>query len=177
MITVHGVTHPGRVRTTNEDALLIDDDLGLFVVADGMGGHNAGDVASKLAVETIRAFMDRSRDGGECTWPFGVDGRLPLDANRPLTAVKLANRRVFRAADSNDDYTRMGTPVAETLVQDDRLMPCSCRRQPRVCLRQRRAIAAHRGRLLGSRGAWGVGVEERALRRQGRSSSAYRPPG
>ena len=82
--------------------------MGLYLVADGMGGHNAGGVASKLAVETIRAFMDRSRDGDECTWPFGVDGCLSLDANRPLTTVKLANRRVFRTADSNDDYTPDG---------------------------------------------------------------------
>lgn len=124
MITAHGVTHPGRVRTANEDTLLIDHDLGLFVVADGMGGHNAGDVASKLAVETMRAFMDRSRDTNECTWPFGVDGRVSLNANRLLTAVKLANRRVFRAADSNDDYTGMGTTVAAALMHDDRLMVC-----------------------------------------------------
>ena len=124
MITAHGVSHTGRVRSTNEDTLLIDDDLGLYVVADGMGGHNAGDVASKLAVATLRAFMVRSRDGNECTWPFGVDGSVSLDANRLLTAVKLANRRVFKAADSNDDYTGMGTTVVATLVQGERLMHC-----------------------------------------------------
>ena len=55
-LAAHGVTHPGR-RTTNEDAFLVDPGRGLFVVADGMGGHNAGEVASGLAVKTIREFL------------------------------------------------------------------------------------------------------------------------
>ena len=57
-LAAHGVTHTGR-RTTNEDALLVDADRGLFVVADGMGGHNAGEVASSLAVKTIGEFLAR----------------------------------------------------------------------------------------------------------------------
>jgi protein phosphatase len=100
MIDAHGVTHPGRVRTINEDALLADEALRLFVVADGMGGHNAGDVASRIAVETVRAFLVRSQDQAECTWPYGIDSRVSLDANRLLTALKVANRKVFRAADA-----------------------------------------------------------------------------
>ena len=121
MVVAHGVTHPGRVRKSNEDAYVIDDALGLYLVADGMGGHNAGDVASKLAVETVRAFLARSEDGTDCTWPFGVDPEVSLDANRLLTAIKLANRRVFKTADGNDDYTGMGSTVVAALVQDNRL--------------------------------------------------------
>ena len=121
MVVTHAVSHPGRVRETNEDAFVIDDTLGLYLVADGMGGHNAGEVAAKIAVETVRAFLTRSEDGSECTWPFGVDPEVSFDANRLVTAVKLANRRVFKTADANDDYTGMGTTVVATLVQDNRL--------------------------------------------------------
>ena len=97
MLTAHGVTHVGHVRKTNEDHLLVDLDLGLFLVADGMGGHIAGEVASRMAVETIRTFIARSQDGGNCTWPFGIDPDASFAVNRLKTAVKLANRRVFRA--------------------------------------------------------------------------------
>jgi hypothetical protein len=55
-VTAHGVTHPGP-RASNEDAFLIDMTGGVFVVADGMGGHNAGEVAAGLAVEAIRTFV------------------------------------------------------------------------------------------------------------------------
>ena len=87
------------MRTVNEDALLVDEALRLFVVADGMGGHHAGDVASRITVETVQAFLIRSQDQAECTWPYGIDSRVSLDANRLLTALKVANRKVFRAAD------------------------------------------------------------------------------
>ena len=54
----------------NEDHLLIDLDLGLFVVADGMGGHQAGEVASRLAVDAVAEFIRRRRRRGDLTWPF-----------------------------------------------------------------------------------------------------------
>ena len=121
MLTAHGVTHPGHVRKTNEDTLLVDLDLGLFLVADGMGGHTAGEVASRLTADTVRAFIARSRDGAKCTWPFGIDPDASFAANRLRTAVQLANRRVFRAGESRDEYTGMGSTVVAALVEDDRL--------------------------------------------------------
>lgn len=121
MIDAYGMTHAGKVRSINEDALLVDEDLRLFVVADGMGGHNAGDVASRIAVETVRAFVARSRDRAECTWPYGIDGNLSLDANRLLTALKVANRKVFKAADGSDDYTGMGTTIVASLVGEEHI--------------------------------------------------------
>ena len=79
----HGVTHVGHVRKTNEDHVRVDLDLGLFLVADGIGGHTAGEVASRMTVDTIHAFIARSQDGGKCTWSFGIDP----DANGALLSV------------------------------------------------------------------------------------------
>ena len=121
MLSAHGVTHPGRVRKTNEDSLLSDETLGLFVVADGMGGHNAGEVASQLAVEAIRGFLLRSA-GDDVTWPYGIDPRLSFGANRLMTAIKLANRRVFKAGESRDEFTGLGTTVVAVFVDDGQLM-------------------------------------------------------
>ena len=121
MLTAHGVTHAGNVRKGNEDSLFWDADLGLFVVADGMGGHNAGEVASQLAVEAIKGFLARSRDGEDFTWPYGLDPELSFPGNRLMTSIKLANRRVFKAGESRDEYTGLGTTVVAALVDEDQL--------------------------------------------------------
>src|SRR5215467_4029713 len=120
-LTAHGVTHPGKVRKNNEDALSYDASLGLFVVADGMGGHNAGEVASALAVEAVQGFLQRSRPGDDFTWPYGIDPTLSFLGNRLSTAIKLANRRVFKAGESHDSYTGLGTTVVAVLVEEDQV--------------------------------------------------------
>jgi len=116
MLTAHGVTHPGRVRATNEDSLASDLGLGLFLVADGMGGHNAGEVASTLAVDAIKGFLVLSQEGEDFTWPYGLNPSLSFAGNRLMTAIKLANRRVFKAGESRDEYTGLGTTVAAAIV-------------------------------------------------------------
>ena len=118
MISYCGVTDIGRRRALNEDAVLMRD--GLFVVCDGMGGHKAGEVASQLAVDVISAFVTRSGADAEITWPFGFHPGLSLDGNRLFTAVKLANRAVFRKAASSEDYTGMGTTVVAVTVPPNR---------------------------------------------------------
>jgi PPM family protein phosphatase len=125
MVQAAGVTHPGRVRKINEDCWLADHQLGLFVVADGMGGHNAGEVASKLAVEAIRGFLSRTMESEDFTWPYGIDPALSFDANRLSTAVKLANRRVFKLGESRDDYTGMGSTVVAAFVHQNRTIYAS----------------------------------------------------
>jgi PPM family protein phosphatase len=110
-LRAHAVSECGPYRKGNEDAFGYDVDAGLFVVADGMGGHAAGEIASRLAVESILAFMARSIDDDEPSWPFEFDESLSLHANRLRTAVHLANRRVFRAGESEPDYTGMGSTV------------------------------------------------------------------
>ena len=121
MIRAAAVSDVGRVRKTNEDSYVSDTDLRLFVVADGMGGHGAGEVASRLAVEAAAGFIKRSNLDTDFSWPYGLDGTLSFDANRLRTAIHLANRRVFRAAESNDDYNGMGTTIVGALMNGSRV--------------------------------------------------------
>jgi protein phosphatase len=114
MVTFAGHTDIGRRRPLNEDSIYAED--GVFLVCDGMGGHKAGEVASRLAVEAIAGFLRRSAEDPEMTWPYGYDPDLPHDANRLSTAIKLANRVVYRKSVSEDDYTGMGTTVAAAMV-------------------------------------------------------------
>jgi PPM family protein phosphatase len=116
MLTVCSRTHPGSVRTINEDAVLWDAGLGLLTVADGMGGHKAGEVASHLAVDAVRSFLTRSAESEDVTWPFGVDPTISFAANRLITALKIANHRVYRASAEHSDYKGMGTTVVAALA-------------------------------------------------------------
>jgi len=116
-----GWSDRGPVRRTNEDALFKDEALGLLIVADGMGGHAAGEVASRLAVEAVVGFIKRTTEDHEHSWPYGIDSSLSFNANRLRTAVHLANRRVFREAENHDDYTGMGTTIVAALVLDGTL--------------------------------------------------------
>jgi len=121
VIQACGISDTGRVRKANEDRFISDPEFRLFVVADGMGGHSAGEVASRLAVETVAAFIHRSANDTEFSWPYGLDKTLSFDGNRLRTAVHLANRKVFRTAESSDDYDGMGTTFVGMLVNDGRI--------------------------------------------------------
>ena len=116
MIRACGVSDTGSVRKTNEDSFVSDPELNLFAVADGMGGHRAGEVASRLAIEAVIAFVRLSMSDTDVTWPYGVDPKLSFDGNRLRTAIYLANRRVFRASENSDDYAGMGTTIVGVLL-------------------------------------------------------------
>jgi PPM family protein phosphatase len=121
MLEAFGQTDVGRRRKLNEDNFLVDTEANLFAVCDGMGGHNAGEVASKIAIETLGAFIRRSHKEKEITWPYGLDVNLSFDGNRIKTAIKLANKRVFKAADNREDYTGMGTTAVAAIVNENLL--------------------------------------------------------
>jgi serine/threonine protein phosphatase PrpC len=121
MLEAFALSDTGLVRKGNEDRYICNQELRLYAVADGMGGHSAGEVASRLAVETVEGFISRSHEEADFSWPYGVDQQLTLGGNRLRTAIHLANRRVFRAAESNDDYSGMGTTITGMLVTDGRV--------------------------------------------------------
>ena len=116
----HGVTDRGRVRPTNEDCFAIDDRLNLSVVADGMGGHNAGEVASRIAVEAVVEFI--GRDKAEAPSPFGCDESLSEAGNLVRTAILLANLQVLETAGTSPHYAGMGTTIVAALVTENRLI-------------------------------------------------------
>ncbi len=121
MIDAFGLTDVGRRRKLNEDSFLVDADANLFAVCDGMGGHNAGEVASSMAIEALASFIRKSGGGDEdMTWPFGFEESLSLEANRLKTAIRLANGSVFRAADRREDLTGMGTTLVALLLAGNR---------------------------------------------------------
>jgi protein phosphatase len=114
-------THAGLRRDSNEDAYAARPDLGLFLVADGMGGHAAGEVASKAAADAIESFATdtRARDLNR-TWPFGFEPALSIDANRLKAAIRLANHTVADRMASEQELRGMATTVSAVLVDEAR---------------------------------------------------------
>jgi PPM family protein phosphatase len=109
-------SHPGMRRSSNEDSYCAEPELGLFVIADGMGGHVAGEVASRVAVDAIENFIRDTRDGGNVPWPVRADDRLGPDANRLKAAIHLANRRIGAVVASAADLRGMATTASAVLV-------------------------------------------------------------
>src|SRR5262249_43140766 len=89
-------TDVGMKRNHNEDYFSLIEDEQLFIVADGMGGHASGEVASKLAAETVGEFYQRTKDE-DATWPYKMDRSLSYIENRLVCGIKLANYRIYEA--------------------------------------------------------------------------------
>ena len=112
-------TDPGLKRNHNEDYFCLIEDEQLFLVADGMGGHASGEVASKMAADAIREFFDRSKDD-DATWPYKMDRALSYLENRLVVAIKHANRKIHEAATRDVRMTGMGTTVVIGQICDDK---------------------------------------------------------
>ncbi|UCD32076.1 MAG: protein phosphatase 2C domain-containing protein [Desulfobacterales bacterium] len=134
-ITSSGMTDIGKKRKGNEDALLVDDDLKLYVVADGMGGHQAGEIASRIIVDSIHNAMkplDMENNGKEHSV---IDTTLSIAANRLMAAVYQANGDVYRTAESNESYQGMGSTVSSIFFTDQTLITVNVGDSPIFLLR------------------------------------------
>jgi serine/threonine protein phosphatase PrpC len=109
-----GISDVGLQRDHNEDSFAILKDHTLFIVADGMGGHRAGDVASRLATEAMVDFF-RSTVTDDFTWPFAFDARMSEEENRLLTGIRLANRQIIERSSRSRELHGMGTTVVSCL--------------------------------------------------------------
>jgi protein phosphatase len=118
-IVAAGVSDVGLQREHNEDSYLLLAEHDLFIVADGMGGHRAGDVASRLATDTIADFF-RSTANEDVTWPYHFDTTLTEDENRLLTGIRIANRQIFERSVRSREYQGMGTTMVSALFSPER---------------------------------------------------------
>ena len=122
MLLAHGATDKGRVRPVNEDCWAFDASHGLCVVADGMGGHKAGEVAARIAVETVVSSVTTKLAASSAVdWPFGFDPSLSNAGNRLRTAIHLAHMQILEAAVTSDQYAGMGTTIVAAIVDAGRL--------------------------------------------------------
>lgn len=114
-IEIHAAVDPGRSRSNNEDSVATDDGVALAVLADGMGGYNAGEVASAMAVDCVVDHMAR----------WVAESRGPRDEAEIRQALMAgashANKTVFEASQSRAEYAGMGTTLVAALFNDDRL--------------------------------------------------------
>ncbi len=114
-----GLSDVGLQREHNEDSYVVLKEYDLYVVADGMGGHRAGDVASKLATETIGEFF-RSTATEDVTWPFHFDTNLSEEENRLLTGIRVANRQIFERSARSREHHGMGTTVVGAMFSAEK---------------------------------------------------------
>lgn len=115
-----GLTDVGCVRKHNEDNLLVDPALGLFVVADGLGGHAAGEVASQIVVDRVAHFVAETREKDR-TWPLEYDTSLSFDGNRLRVALLLSDQAIADDIRQNPERETMGSTVVASLVHHRRV--------------------------------------------------------
>ena len=113
-----GMTHVGRQRQHNEDSYLVEGDARLFLVADGMGGHAAGEIASRIAVDSISEFILHTKED-DGTWPHAYDENYKRSTNRLMAAVRMANTRVLEAMRKDARLRGMGTTIVACMADDN----------------------------------------------------------
>ena len=116
-VKAYGLTHVGRQRQHNEDSFLVEDGAKLYLVADGMGGHAAGEIASRIAVDSISEFILHTKED-DGTWPHAYDEHFRRTTNRLMAAVRMANTRVLEAMRKDARLRGMGTTVVACMADE-----------------------------------------------------------
>ncbi len=119
-VKAYGLTDVGRQRQHNEDAFLVADEAKLFLVADGMGGHAAGEIASRIAVESISEFIVHTKED-DGTWPHAYDEHYTRTTNRLMAALRMANTRVLEAMRKDARLRGMGTTVVACMADGSKM--------------------------------------------------------
>ncbi|HEY5945578.1 MAG TPA: protein phosphatase 2C domain-containing protein [Kofleriaceae bacterium] len=119
LLDAFALSVPGR-RSNNEDAICARPELGLFVVADGMGGYEGGEVASAIAVDSICELVRRTAGDADVTWPYKIDPHRTAAENEIIVATRLANERI--AARRVGLLEQMGSTVAVLRVAGERVV-------------------------------------------------------
>jgi protein phosphatase len=114
-------TDVGMKRGHNEDYFALIEDEQVFMVADGMGGHACGEVASQMSAQIMGEFYKYSRDA-DATWPYRYDHSLSYVENRLVAAVRLANLRIFQKSQSEPNLRGMGTTIVGSLINGDQFV-------------------------------------------------------
>lgn len=119
--TCAGETNVGRKRAHNEDNLLVYPERNLFVVADGMGGHACGEVASLMVVETMRDYFGRACDDPDATWPGREERGRTLSENMLNSGIRYCNYTIWERGQSDAKFKNMGTTVVAFHIDDGHL--------------------------------------------------------
>lgn len=112
-------TDTGLVRSHNEDAIFICSDIGLAILADGMGGYNAGEVASQMSVDLVREQIQQKQAG---SWMPRLPWQTSIPAKWINDAIVYANQKVIEQANKNPDNFGMGTTIVTALCHQDKLV-------------------------------------------------------
>ena len=118
-INFFGITDPGKVRKNNEDSFLVDENLNLAIVADGMGGHNSGELASQIAVKVVKEkFIDMDNTSLK---PERYNDKFQLHTNQLAFATQLANSIIYETGNATPENKGMGTTLTAVLFKNDKL--------------------------------------------------------
>lgn len=117
-----GITDVGQKRKGNEDALYLNDDIKLYIVADGMGGHQAGEVASSLAVDAMQGYMSKFAEDNDAEELEDTNQDLSAEAGRILSSIYMANKSVYQVSKTEDSYRGMGSTVSVVFFSDNTLI-------------------------------------------------------
>ncbi len=113
-------TDKGCKRKKNEDRYSISPFGDLFIITDGMGGHAGGEIASKIAVDSLEDFISKVMSDEQGTLPFDLDENLSYEANLLKIGIKLANKKIYKISRENIKYGRMGTTIVAALIKEDK---------------------------------------------------------